>query len=144
MPTNKYNDADRLTRNGFNASQFAIGGFKATGNKFAFIVPPIPSGARGVNIQDVALVSDTASTGSDGSNNFTFQVANLTQSNDLLSAVVTTNSNEIGADTVYKLTPDQNQDVNAGDVIELQIVMNGTATDLSSAMVMGTVYWEWV
>ena len=107
-----------------------IGGIPNSGDdRYLFVAP------SACTIANVSLVSDTATTGSDGSNNYTFQVANLTQTQDLLSAVVTTNSNEIAADTVFDITPDQNATIAANDVLELQIVENGTATDLTSAEV---------
>ena len=112
-----------------------IGGFNATEQKFLFAVP------FGCSILDVVLVSDTATTGSDGSNNYQFQVANLTQTQDLLSSQVSTNGNEIAADTVFTITPDQNTGVAPDDVLELQITKNGTATDLSGAEVIVEVHY---
>ena len=109
-----------------------IGGFNATEQKFIFICPQAST-----DINQILLVSDTATSGSDGSNNFTFQVQNLTQANSLLSAATTTDSNEIVADTAYSITPNQNNTGLAqGDVIELQITKTGTPTDLPSAEVM--------
>lgn len=112
-----------------------IGGFNATEQKYVFIVP-----FNDCYIDTFNLLSDTASSGSDGSNNYAFQLRNLTQGEDLLATAVNTNGNEIAADTPYQITPDQNNTaLPVGDVIELQITKTGTATDLSSAEVYAQV-----
>lgn len=98
----------------------------------------IPASAR-YGVTGVYLVSDTATTGSDGSNNWTIQVANLTAANNLCSSAKTTNGAEIAADTRYSLGVDQNNakaDLDGGDVLELQITKTGTPTDLSGARVI--------
>ncbi len=97
----------------------------------------IPASAR-YGITGVYLISDTATTSSDGTDNWTIQVANLTAANNLCSTAKTTNGAEIAADTRYSLGVDQNNakaDLDGGDVLELQITKNGTPTDLSSARV---------
>ncbi len=103
-------------------------------NRFLFA---IPATAR-YGITGVYLISDTATTSSDGTHNWTIQVANLTAANNLCSTAKTTNGAEIAADTRYSLGVDQNNakaDLDGGDVLELQITKNGTPTDLSSARV---------
>lgn len=98
----------------------------------------IPATAR-YGVTGVYLVSDTATTGSDGTHNWTIQVANLTAANNLCSTAKTTNGAEIAADTRYSLGVDQNNakaDLDGGDVLELQITKNGTPTDLSGARVI--------
>ena len=116
-----------------NMVQAAIGGFNATEQKYLFSAP------SSCQVTNVILLSDTATASSDGSNNFTFQVQNLTDAEALLSAVVTTDSNEIVADAAYQITPDQNNNLDQGDVLELQITKTGTPTDLSSAEVVAFV-----
>jgi hypothetical protein len=112
-----------------------LGGIAASGNQFVFIAP-----ARSY-IKSIKLVSDTATETSNGTNNFTFQVANLTKTLDLKSAVKTTNGAEIGADTAYDLGLNQNQTVDANDVLELQIVKNASPTDLTNAKISVVVEW---
>ena len=97
----------------------------------------IPASAR-YGVTGVYVISDTATTSSDGTNNWTFQVQNLTAANSLCSTAKTTNGAEIAGDTRYSLGVDQNNakaDLDGGDVLELQITKNGTPTDLSSARV---------
>lgn len=106
----------------------------ATHAHFVFTVPV----AARYGISDVHLISDTATSGSDASNNWSFQVRNLTASLDLIASAKTTNGAEIAADTRYSLGVDQNNakaDLGGGDVIELQITKTGTPTDLSGAKV---------
>lgn len=98
----------------------------------------IPVSAR-YEIVDVYLVSDTATTSSDGTDNWTFQVVNLGEGFDLIATAKTTNGAEIAADTRYAMGVDQNNekaDLTGGDVLELQVTKNGTPTDLSSAKVL--------
>lgn len=114
----------------------AIGGVADSGEDNHIFVAP-----SACTITDVRLVSDTATTSSDGSNNYTFQVVNKTQTENLLASAVSTNSNEIAADTSFAITPDQNATIADGDVLELTIAENGTATDLSSAKV--TIFVEY-
>ena len=82
------------------------------------------------------LISDVGTSGSDGANNWSFQVRNLTQANDLLSTAAATNVAEITADTVWEFSPDQNEDISASDVLELQITKNGNPSDLSAAEIL--------
>lgn len=110
-----------------------IGGIAATNQKYLWC-----ANVR-CYITNIRLVSDTATSSSDGTNNFTFQVANLTASNNLLSSAITTNGNEIAADTAYSLTPNQNGLINAGDVLELQITKNATPTDLTNAEIIAVI-----
>jgi len=90
----------------------------------------------------VTLVSDTATTGSDGTNNWTFQVRNLTAAVNLLSTAKTTNGSEISADAVYDLNPNQNQTIAANNVIELQITKNAVPTDLTTAEIMVVIEYQ--
>lgn len=89
-------------------------------------------------ISSIKIVSDTATASSDGSNNYGFVIRNVTQGNDLYSVAggKTTNGAELVADTVWNVTIDQNLTMAAGDVLELQITENGTATSLTSAKLM--------
>lgn len=106
----------------------------ASGNHFLWTIPVSDRYA----VSDVYLLSDTATTSSDGTDNWTIQVRNLTGAVDLVATAKTTNGAEIAADTRYAMGVDQNSakaDLDGGDVLELQITKNGTPTDLSGAKV---------
>ena len=86
-------------------------------------------------IEQVIIISDTASTASITAQHYEFQVNNLTQSEDLISTAVSTVTADIVADTPYILTPDQNNIVAQADVIEFQVSVAGTPTDFTSARI---------
>lgn len=85
----------------------------------------------------VVLVCDTATTSS-GSNEWQFELENLTQTLDLFSAAVGHDTALAGVgggsdfvgDEVYELTPNQNADVDADDVLEFRLTKVGTVTTL--------------
>lgn len=107
----------------------------ASGNHFLYAIPA----SALYEISDVYIVSDVATTSSDGTHNWTIQVANLTAANNLIATAKTTNGAEITADTRYAMGVDQNNvkaSLTGGDVLELQITKNGTPTDLSGAKVI--------
>lgn len=87
-------------------------------------------------IDSLVVLSDTATTSSDGSNNWTFDLYNITQANSLFSTVPTTNGGELAVDTRSTYSADQNQTIAAADVVEFRATRNGTGTDLSSASVL--------
>lgn len=106
----------------------------ATGNSLVWIAPAACS------ISDVLLVSSVATTGSSGSNYYTFNVRNVTQSENLRSAVKSTNGAEIGSETAYALALDQNlTGIAQNDVLRLDVVKTGTPTDLSSARILAVI-----
>lgn len=84
---------------------------------------------------DVYLISDTATTGSSGANRWEFQVANADAATNLLATSKKTDTAEIAIGTLYKITPDQNQDVTADQRLQLVITKTGTPTSLSAAVV---------
>ena len=110
-----------------NMCNMHIPGFNATVSEIIFAAP------TNCTIANVVLVSDTATSGSDGSNRYDFQINNVTQTQDLLSVVATTNGAEIVQDVVKQITPDQNTSVAQGDVLKLVITKTGSPTNLSSA-----------
>jgi len=63
------------------------------------------------------------------------QVANMTQSNDLLSAATDTIGVAITADTVRTLGPDQNTTLNTDDVLELQLTKVASGANLGGLYV---------
>ena len=112
-------------------SMVAIGAVSASQDNFIFT----PNEA--VTIDEVTLISSVAVTAND-TNYWSFQVANLTQADDLLAAAQTTQATGgagITADEAFSITPDQNASIAAGDVLELQITETGTATSLAGVVV---------
>lgn len=87
-------------------------------------------------ITELVVISDTATTGSDASNNWTFDLYNITDAVSLFSATPTTNGAELAVDTRSTFAVDQNGTIDAADVLELRATRNGTGTDLSSASVL--------
>ena len=118
-----------------------IGGMATNANTFAFVAP------YAATITDVKLVLDTATEGSTTtSDRWGVQVANLTRTNNLLSAVKYTSTasvtNEWAADTSISLGVAANATLAAGDVIELQFTKTGDATDLTNAKISAFVFWR--
>jgi hypothetical protein len=98
-----------------------------------FLPPP----AIGVVLKKVILVADTSTSSSSG-NEWQFGLQNLTAAAALFSGAVGTftalggvGGGEMTADAVYVLTPDQNDDLSADDVLELAITEVGAATTLA-------------
>jgi len=115
-------------RNHAFAVSIRIGGLAASANFF------IACPNENVHLEDVVIISDTATSGSDGSNNYSVQLRNMTGASDLLTTAWDTfNDAEIGADAATIITLDQNQDVAADDVFEVQITKTGSPTSLSGA-----------
>lgn len=98
-----------------------------------------------VTITRLVLVASTATSSSSG-NEVVFQLTNLTQAEDLFSDTVGTHTGLVGvgggadlaADTPFALAPDQNADLVAGDVLELQLTVEGSpaAADLDRCLVV--------
>ena len=112
-----------------------LGGWDGTDQRYMFVAP------YDCRIDQVCLVSDTAVAAND-TNYYSFQVQNLTQSEALLSSAQTTQATggtAITADTPYAVTPDQNQVISDGDVLELQVTETGVATDLTGAEIIAVV-----
>jgi len=112
-----------------------VAGWDATKQRFVFVAP------YDCKVDQVSVVSDTGVTASD-TNYYSFQVQNLTANLALLSATKTTQATggtAITADSPYKLNPNQNQVINAGAVLELQVTETGVATDLIGAEIVAVV-----
>lgn len=104
-----------------------------------FIQPPV----RSATIEEVRIVSTTATTGSSaGVTDYVFDVYNVTDSHSLFSATQTTGTTEITANTVYTLTPDQNNTITADDVLEFRVTVNGSPTSLTRVAVY--ISWIWL
>ncbi len=116
-------------------SVLSLVGWDGSDQRYVFVAP------YDCQIDQVQIVSDTAVAASD-TNYYAFQVQNLTQAEALLASGQTTQSTggtAITADTAYTLDPDQNQVIDDGDVIELQITETGVATDLTGAEILVVV-----
>ncbi len=110
-------------------------GWNANKNVWVFVAP------YDCKIDEVSLVSDTTVAAND-TNYYSFQVQNVTRSQALLSAAKTTRvtgGQAITLNVPYKLSPNQNTVINAGDVLQLQVTETGTATDLVAAEVVAIV-----
>jgi hypothetical protein len=111
----------------------------ATSTKLLFAPP------SGFVVERVALISDTATTSSSG-NEWTFQITKDPSGTplDLFSSAPGTftavggvgGGEELAADTVYGLTPDQNATLAADDVLELTATKSGTATAIGELVVL--------
>lgn len=93
----------------------------------------------GLTIEKVNLVTNNT-TISDGSNNWTFQIENVTQTLNLLASAKTTDGAEITADTAYPVIADQNQTIVTGDVLRIIMTKTGAPVDLTGYVLLETEY----
>lgn len=108
-----------------------ISGISATANFICFSMPSAGT------ISSVKLVSDTTTSGSSAGNKWDFNVRNVTQAENLRSAVKSTNGAEITAEVTYDLGLDQNlSGIASGDVIRLDVTKTGSPTSLTSARII--------
>lgn len=105
-----------------------------TANSLVWVAP------AACTISDVLLVSSAATSGSNASNNWSFNVRNVTQSENLRSAGKSTNGAEIAAETAYALALDQNlTGIAQNDVLRLDVTQTGSPTSLSAARVVAVI-----
>ena len=117
----------------FSSTVF-IDGLAATANHVLWVAP------AACTIVDVKLLSGTSTTGSGAGDNYTFNVRNVTQAEDLRSAAKSTNGAEITLEVVYALALDQNlTGIAANDVLRLTVVKTGSPTSLTSARIVAEV-----
>ena len=112
-----------------------VTGWDQNRNRYVFVAP------YDCRIDQVSIVSDTAVAASD-TNYYSFQVQNVTKSLSLLSAQKTTKvtgGTAVSANAPYDLSPNQNQVVSDGDVLQLQVTETGVATDLTAAEIVVVV-----
>lgn len=116
----------------------------AWSSTFSVYLPPLP---QAVEIESIAIVVDTTTSGSDGSNNYAFNLTNLTQTEEMFSADPTTAASvsgvgggEITANTAYILTPNQNDVIAANDVLQFTVTVTGSPTTLTAASVFVNAY----
>lgn len=120
-------------------TRMMVGEFASVAATFTtFVAPCLEAG----QIKRVILVSTTASSSSSG-NEWQFALQNKTQAVALFSGTVGTDTalggvggGEIAVDTEYVLTPDQNQALAAGDVLEFTMTKVGTVTTLTRLLVL--------
>lgn len=98
-----------------------IGALSASGNYLAFCVD------HTVKIGRVEILSNTATVGSDGTNNWAFVVQNLTDANTVCDEN-TNAGGDISADTPWSLGVVSNNTIQAGDVLEIQVTKNNSPT----------------
>ena len=109
-----------------------IAGFNADQEEFVFIAP------AKCRITSAKIVSDTGSATSTNTNKWTLDLQNKSESDDSLCSTPQATYqdsavNEWTEDTEWDLAVDQNNDLDAGDVIELVITKGGTATSQATA-----------
>ncbi len=112
-----------------------LDGWNSNDRRYLFVAP------YDCRIDQVSLLSDTAVQASD-INYYSLQIRNLTQSESLLSSQRRTRTSDDGAitgDEVFELSPDQNQVLNDGDVLELLITEAGSPADLTDAELVAVV-----
>lgn len=120
--------------NGVDASSFewhiSIGALSAT--KVLWL--PVPR--TGIVIETVAVISDTTTASSDGSNKWTLQVANVTAALNLFATAPTTFGSEIVLSVPWIQTADQNNTaIAAGVALQLTLTKTGSPTSLTNAAV---------
>jgi len=130
----------------YNVANILYGDLSASDNAFIFVVPyDMPQGVKGVTIDDVIIVTETTITAHDA-NFWSFQIADLTNSTNLLAAAKTTKATggtAITGDTAYRITPDQNNTtLGAGTVIEFQATKASSATTAEALAVIVRWHWE--
>lgn len=108
-----------------------------------FFLPPQITTAQ---ILGVYFLSDTSTSSSDATSQYQFEVYNLTATESLSSASTNTADTEITGGQPYILTVDQNQTIDAGDVIVIRVdeLDDGSPnpTDLSSANLNAFIIWR--
>ena len=112
-----------------------IKGWSGSDQRYLFVAP------YDCRIDQVSLLSDTAVQTHDD-NYYILQVRNLTQSEALLSTPQRTRPSDAGAikaDEVFDLSPDQNQVIHDGDVLELEVTKVGAAPTLLNAEIIAVV-----
>jgi hypothetical protein len=114
-----------------------IGGLAGSDDRFALYT----SGR--VRVLYGVVVSDTATSGSNGTNHWTFQIRNLTDSFNLLAVAQSTEVGELIQDRGWIISVNQAQLVTCDRTLELQIVKVLNASNLTSAEIaFGLAYIE--
>lgn len=109
----------------------------ASSTTSAFIY--VPWNAEAVAL---VLVSNT-NTLSNAGDRWTMQVYNRTQADDMFSTPPSTFGSELAANVAKVHVPDQETSINAGDVLEVQLIANGSPTSLGRVLVGLRVQRTW-
>lgn len=96
----------------------------------------LPVQATKIIVASVALISTVATSGSDGANNWSVQLADITGAVNLFATAPSTNGSELVVDTAWRKTPDQNATVIADHVLKLTVTKTGAPTSLAAARVL--------
>ena len=116
-------------------SILTLKGWTGTDQRYLFVAP------YDCRIDQVSLLSDTAVQQHDTSY-YAFQVRNKTQSEALRSIPLRTRPSDAGpmkGDVIFDLSPDQNQVINDGDVLELEVTKTGAPQNLGEAEIIAVV-----
>lgn len=114
---------------GLSVTIFELGSLSASRNLF------LGTSYRKQWVLGCRLLSTVASTGSGAGTRWDFQIRNLTAAVDLLATAITTNGNEVAANTPYNIFTTQNQTPAVNAALELQITKTGSPTTLTRASV---------
>ena len=124
-----------------------LGALSGTDEKRILVTPPavnMPDDANLV-IDKILFVTETGISKA-ASNFWTFQITNLTDTLDLLSAVVTTEDITAGvaisADVPLVITPNQNNTIGAGKVLEFVATKASSATTMNECSVTILGHWQ--
>lgn len=141
--TSYFNNSDITNAGRIKDTFVPLGDISGSDQKTILITrPTMPDGCE-AEIEKFSFATETSITAND-TNYWSFQVANLTDTKDLLSAAQTTKAtggSGITADTVWEITPDQNTTLGAGKILELQVTKAASATTMAECSI--TVHWRY-
>lgn len=122
--------ADSVARNLIAQTMIGASG-QSSDQKRIFVAP------AKCYIRKIYFITETADEVG-ATNYWDIKIVNVTDSEDLSSAVVSTNTGgtAIVADTPLEITVDQNNQLDALDVLELDLVAGGTPIDLQECSVV--------
>jgi len=138
------NDAVQINAAIHGITNTLIGSLTATDQKRILVTPhtsAMPDGAV-LKIDDIVLTTETADA-IDTTNYWSFQVVDVTNTLNLLATAVSnyTGGTAISADTPYRITPDQNNELGTSTVIELSVTKAASATELVECSI--DIHWHW-
>lgn len=121
--------ANSDTRDEKRITSVYLGTISASGNYDVLIAPST------IKITKISLAVTTTVAVST-SNYWSLQANNVTQLDDLLSTADDTNyDTALTADTLYEITPDQNNYLREDDVLQIQLTKNSSASNLVALLV---------
>lgn len=109
-----------------------------SGGEVFYAAPPFSGGY----LLQAALTSDTATgSSSAGVNDWEFQIVNVTDSVNTMSATWKTSDAEILSTAVYLIAPDQNQAFANTDKVSFNVTKTGSPTSLAGASITIDLMW---